>query len=44
MNCILAVDAGTQSTKASILDRDLNLLETARVTFWKQRGFPIHRK
>ena len=33
MNYILAVDTGTQSTKASILDRDLNLLETSRVSY-----------
>jgi sugar (pentulose or hexulose) kinase len=33
MNRILAVDAGTQSLKASIIDRDLNVLETSRVSY-----------
>ena len=33
MNCILAVDTGTQSIKASIIDRNLNLLETSRISY-----------
>lgn len=33
MNYILAVDTGTQSTKASIVDGNLNVLETSRVSY-----------
>jgi xylulokinase len=33
INRILAIDTGTQSIKASIIDRDLNVLETSRVSY-----------
>ncbi len=33
MNCILAVDVGTQSLKASVVDRELVVLESAKISY-----------